>query len=52
MMLMMMVMPSSSHPLNVLMSTIVGDEKEGGGSSIDCRVDVDAAASLLLRVDS
>ena len=24
----------------------------GGGGSIDCRVDVDAAASLMLRVDS
>ena len=25
---------------------------DGGGGSIDCRVDVDAAASLMLRVDS
>ena len=45
MMMMMMMMPSSSHPLNLLMSIF-------GGGSIDCRVDVDAAASLMLRVDS
>ena len=56
MMMMMMPMPSSSHPLNLLKSIFGGDEEEGGGggssSSIDCRVDVDAAASLMLRVDS
>ena len=43
--MMMMSLPSSSRPLNVLMS-IFG----GGGGDIDHRVG--AAASLLLRVDS
>ena len=54
MMMMMKSLPSSSNPKNLLMSTFGGDEEEGGGgsSSIDCRVDVDAAASLMLRVDS
>ena len=54
MMVMMMVMPSSSHPLNLLMSIFGGGDRggDGGGGSIDCRVDVDAAASLMLRVDS
>ena len=54
MMVMMMVMPSSSHPLNLLMSIFGGGDRGGdcGGGSIDCRVDVDAAASLMLRVDS
>ena len=54
MMMMMMVMPSSSHPLNLLMSIFGGGDRggDGGGGSIDCRVDVDAAASLMLRVDS
>ena len=54
MMMMMMVMPSSSHPLNLLMSIFGGGDRGGdcGGGSIDCRVDVDAAASLMLRVDS
>ena len=55
-MMMMMVMPSSSHPLNLLMSIFGGDAEEGGdgggGGSIDCSVDVDAAASLMLSVDS
>ena len=43
-------------PLNLLMSIFGGDEKRGGGgggsSSIDRRVDVDAAAGLMRRVDS
>ena len=52
MMMMMMPLPSSSHPLNLLMSIFGGCESGGGGSNIDCRVDVDAAASLMLRVDS
>ena len=53
-MAMMMPLPSSSHPLNLLLSIFGGNEKgdDDGGSSIDRRVDVDAAASLMLRVDS
>ena len=47
-------MTTSSRPLNVLMSIFGGGDRGGdcGGGSIDCRVDVDAAASLMLRVDS
>ena len=54
MMVMVMPLPSSSHPLNLLMSIFGGGDRggDGGGGSIDCRVDVDAAASLMLRVDS
>ena len=39
-MMVMMPLPSSSHPLNLLMSVFGGDEEEGGdggGSSIRCR---------------
>ena len=54
MLMMVMVMPSSSHPLNLLMSIFGGGDRGGdcGGGSIDRRVDIDAAASLMLRVDS
>ena len=54
MMMMMKSLPSSSNPLNLLMSIFGGGDRggDGGGGSIDCRVDVDAAASLMLRVDS
>ena len=54
MVMVMMPLPSSSHPLNLLMSIFGGGDRggDGGGGSIDCRVDVDAAASLMLRVDS
>ena len=44
--------------MNLLMSIFGGDEKGGGGGggggggSIDRRLDVDAAASLMWRVDS
>ena len=50
-----MLMPSSSHTLILLKSIFGSDVKGGGGcggSSIDRRVDVHAAASLMLRVDS
>ena len=51
---MVMPLPCSSNPLNLLMSIFGGGDRggDGGGGSIDCRVDVDAAASLMLRVDS
>ena len=51
--MMMMSLPSSSHPLNVLMSIFGGGDRRGsgsGGGGIDRRVD--AAASLMLRLDS
>ena len=40
--------------MNLLMGIFGGDEKDGGGASgsIDRKVDVDAAAGLMLRVDS
>ena len=44
----MMSLPSSSHPLHVLVSIFSGDDRGGGG--IDCRGD--AVASLMLSVAS
>ena len=54
MVMVMMPLPCSSNPLNLLMSIFGGGDRGGddGGGSIDCRVDVDAAASLMLSVDS
>ena len=49
-----MPLPSSSHPLNLRMSIFGGGDRScgGGSSNIDHRVDVDAAAGLILRVAS
>ena len=52
MMMMMKSLPSSSNPLNLLMSIFGGGDRGGDGGGTDQRVDVDAAASLMLRVDS
>ena len=45
-------MTTTSHSLNVLMSIFGGGGGGGGGSSIDRKIDVGTAASMMLRVDS